>query len=335
MSLQILMAKAKRAVESAQMLMEAGDTDGACNRAYYAMFDAARAALLGTGSVAAVEDTRTHSGLIAFFSLHLVKTGRVSIDLGKALNRVEELRRIADYRGDAVELTDATWAVAQATAFVEAMQSMCSVRPCVTVIDYGMGNLLSVTKAFEHCGAEVVLAHTPEDILAAERLVLPGVGAFGDGMAELHQRKLVDAIRTYAASGKPLLGICLGMQMLMEGSDEFGATEGLGLVPGWVRKLPSQPGIKLPSIGWCPIRPPDGRDWQGTILSAVPTSHEMYFVHSFYADPTQPAHRLAETMYGDFTYSAAVKNTNVVGCQFHPEKSGEIGLCILRTFLSI
>lgn len=206
-------------------------------------------------------------------------------------------------------------------------------KPAVTVIDYGMGNLLSVTNAFEHCGAEVLLAHTPEDILAAERLVLPGVGAFGDGMAELRQRNFVEAIRTYAASGKPLLGICLGMQMLMEGSDEFGATEGLGLIPGWVRKLPSQPGIKLPSIGWCPIRPPVGKDWQDSILSEVPVGHEMYFVHSFYADPTQSAHRLAEAAYGDFVYSAAVKNGNVVGCQFHPEKSGGVGLAIVRQFL--
>lgn len=206
-------------------------------------------------------------------------------------------------------------------------------RPVATVIDYGMGNLLSVTRALEHCGAQVALAQTPQEIEKAARLVLPGVGAFGDGMAELHQRRLVDAIRRYAAGGRPLLGICLGMQMLLDGSDEFGATEGLGLVPGWVRQLPVQPGIKLPNIGWCPVCPPAGVDWQGTLLTDVPSGHEMYFVHSFHADPKESGDRLAETPYGGFSYCSVVRRANVTGCQFHPEKSGETGLDILRTFL--
>lgn len=207
-------------------------------------------------------------------------------------------------------------------------------KACVTVVDYGMGNILSVTRALEHCGAEVTLESNPSLIANAPRLVLPGVGAFGGGMAELQQRGMVEALRDYAASGRPLLGICLGMQMLLEGSDEFGASAGLGLIPGWVRKLPQQPGIKLPHIGWSAINPPQGASWEGTLLENLPAGHEMYFVHSFHADPTDPAHRLAETRYGDYAFCSVVKKNNITGCQFHPEKSGEVGLGIIRNFLS-
>jgi glutamine amidotransferase len=206
-------------------------------------------------------------------------------------------------------------------------------KPSVTVVDYGMGNILSVTRALEHCGAEVTLESDPSLIANSPKLVLPGVGAFGDGMAELQQRGLVEALRGYAASGRPLLGICLGMQMLLDGSDEFGASDGLGLIPGWVRKLPEQPGIKLPHIGWSAILPPQGISWEVTLLENVPAGHEMYFVHSFHADPTNSAHRLAETRYGDYDFCSVVKKDNITGCQFHPEKSGEMGLGIIRNFL--
>lgn len=205
--------------------------------------------------------------------------------------------------------------------------------PTVTVVDYGMGNLLSVTRALEHCGAQALLESAPSRIALAEKLVLPGVGAFGQGMDELRQRGLVDALREYAASGRPLLGICLGMQMLLDGSDEFGAGAGLGLIPGWVRKLPGQPGIKLPHIGWSAIGPPQGASWQGSLLENVPAGHEMYFVHSFHADPADPGHRLAETAYGDYAFCSAIRKDHITGCQFHPEKSGEAGLGIVRAFL--
>lgn len=207
-------------------------------------------------------------------------------------------------------------------------------KPQVTVIDYGMGNLLSVTRALEHCGAEVQLESSPQAIAAAARLVLPGVGAFADGMAELTRRGLVEPIRQYAGSGKPFLGICLGMQMMLDGSDEFGESRGLGIIPGWVRKLPAQSGIKLPHIGWSAISPPPGADWQGSLLQDVPVGHEMYFVHSYHADPADPAHRLAETLYGSYAFCAAIRKDNVTGCQFHPEKSGECGLSIIRKFLA-
>ncbi len=206
--------------------------------------------------------------------------------------------------------------------------------PTVTVVDYGMGNILSVTRALEHCGAQAVLESAPSLIARAEKLVLPGVGAFGHGMDELRQRGLVDALREYAASGRPLLGICLGMQMLLDGSDEFNESgAGLGLIPGWVRKLPGQPGIKLPHIGWSAIRPPHGAGWRDTLLENVPAGHEMYFVHSFCADPADPGHRLAETAYGDYAFCSAIGKDNITGCQFHPEKSGEAGLSIVRAFL--
>lgn len=203
----------------------------------------------------------------------------------------------------------------------------------VTVIDYGMGNLLSVTRAFEKCGAEVQLESSPLFIGKAERLVLPGVGAFADGMAELQSRGLVEAIRAYAATGRPLLGICLGMQMLLEGSDEFGSSSGLGLIPGWVRKLPEQAGIKLPHIGWSPILPPEKRDWTDTLLAALRPGQEMYFVHSFGAAPSEPGDCLAQTAYGEVSFCSAVRKANVSGFQFHPEKSGEAGLSIVRNFL--
>lgn len=206
-------------------------------------------------------------------------------------------------------------------------------KPVVTVVDYGMGNILSVTRALEHCGAQVVLECAPSRIVQAERLVLPGVGAFGHGMDELQQRGLVDALHDYAASERPLLGICLGMQMLLDGSDEFGASKGLGLIAGWVRKLPEQAAIKLPHIGWSAIRPPQGRTWDGSLLEDVPVGQEMYFVHSFHADPADTAHRLAETAYGDYAFCSAIRKGNITGCQFHPEKSGEIGLEIVRNFL--
>lgn len=207
-------------------------------------------------------------------------------------------------------------------------------KPVVTVVDYGMGNLLSVTRALEHCGADVVLESAPNAIAKAERLVLPGVGAFVDGMEELRRRQLVETLQNYAAGGKPLLGICLGMQMMLDGSDEFGESRGLGIIPGWVRKLPVQPGIKLPHIGWSAICPPHGVNWKASLLRDVPESQEMYFVHSFHAEPTDPAHRLTETLYGDYRFCSAVSSQNITGCQFHPEKSGEVGLSIIRNFLS-
>jgi len=208
----------------------------------------------------------------------------------------------------------------------------------VTVIDYGMGNLFSVCRAIEHCDAEPVLCSDPDEIPRAERLVLPGVGAFGDGMAELERRELRGAIRVAAWEGKPLLGICLGMQMMMDSSEEFGLHVGLGLIPGSVTAIPAETPagdpLKVPHVGWNALVQTHALGgWNGTLLEGTPPSSAVYFVHSYAAVPDHDEHRLANCNYGGHVVCAAVARSNVVGCQFHPEKSGPVGLAILRRFI--
>ena len=208
----------------------------------------------------------------------------------------------------------------------------------VSIVDYGMGNLFSVSRAVEHCGAEPVLVSTPADIEKAQWLILPGVGAFADGMAGLRAADLVAPLRRHAAAQKPFLGICLGMQMMMEWSVEFGRHEGLGIVMGGVIPVPPQDlsgaPHKVPLVGWSGLALPPGRNsWDGTILRNTAPGAAAYFVHSFMASPDQPGDRLAETDYGGVKVCAAVSRGRASGCQFHPEKSGEAGLGILRAFL--
>ena len=209
----------------------------------------------------------------------------------------------------------------------------------VVVIDYGVGNLLSVSRALEHCGARVVITSDAAAILAAGRVVLPGVGSFANGMAALRIGDLDAVVRQVAATGTPLLGICLGMQMLLDKSEEFGMTDGLGLIPGNVVKIPIMTTTgepqKIPHIGWNELVFPAQRDsWQDCLLSNVEPGEAVYFVHSFMAEPTLPEHRLADCRYGGISISAVVKRDNVMGCQFHPEKSGDVGLKVLKRFLS-
>lgn len=212
-------------------------------------------------------------------------------------------------------------------------------KPDIAVIDYGVGNLLSVRRAFQHCGAEVAVTSDAETILSAPRVVLPGVGAFADGMGELSSRKLDIVVREVAARGVPLLGICLGMQMLLDESEEFGRTPGLGLIPGRVVPIPSvgadgRP-LKIPHIGWNDLVLAGGHgNWRDTPLQDVSPGASVYFVHSFMADPSDSRHRIADCLYGGATVSAAIGQGRVFGCQFHPEKSGEIGLSIIRSFLA-
>jgi imidazole glycerol-phosphate synthase subunit HisH len=208
----------------------------------------------------------------------------------------------------------------------------------VTVVDYGSGNLFSVTRALEHCGGEPVAAHDAAAIEAAERLVLPGVGAFADGMQGLHERGLVEAIQRFAASGRPLLGICLGMQMLATVSEEFGSHHGLGIIPGRVLPVPAHDvdgtPQRIPHIGWTSLRVPrSGTDWQGSMLKETPAGTEVYLVHSFAVVPDNEADRLADCDYGGHRLCAALRRGNVFGAQFHPEKSGPAGLAMLSTFL--
>ena len=209
----------------------------------------------------------------------------------------------------------------------------------LTVIDYGMGNLLSVKRAFEHCGGTVVVTDSPEDIGRASKLVLPGVGAFKDGMEELKKRRLIDAIKTHCTEDKPFLGICLGMQMMLNTSHEFGMTSGLGVIPGEVLPLPDKDGNgiphKIPHIGWSRIEQTTVSSWAGSILDTVPPLASFYFVHSFYAAPLDSSHTLAECDYNGIRFAAALRAGNVYGCQFHPEKSGPDGLSILSQFISL
>jgi glutamine amidotransferase len=207
----------------------------------------------------------------------------------------------------------------------------------VTVVDYGMGNLYSVSRAFEHAGASVKLTEDAGEIMSASHLVLPGVGAFRRGMEELTKRDVVEPLRQYAKTGRPMLGICLGMQMLFDESDEFGCHPGLGLIPGKVCSIPSRRADrtprKIPHIGWNGLLPAAGSCWAGTLLDGMAEGAEAYFVHSYTAFPALESDLLAEAEYEGFRITAVVRRGQLYGCQFHPEKSGAAGLRILDRFL--
>lgn len=210
----------------------------------------------------------------------------------------------------------------------------------VVVIDYGLGNLYSVKRALEVCGANnVCITDSAEYILAADRVILPGVGAFADGMAGLRAKNLIEPIRRYAEFGKPLLGICLGMQMLSSVGEEFGEHEGLGLIPGNVRALPvaSVEGetLKSPHIGWSSLERPDGSDWSGTILKDTSAGSSVYLVHSYAVEPADKSDLLSYYWRGGIPVTAVVKRGQIYGCQFHPEKSGPEGLKIIKSFLAL
>jgi glutamine amidotransferase len=207
----------------------------------------------------------------------------------------------------------------------------------VTLIDYGVGNLLSVARAFEHCGANVVLTGDPADIDRAERLVLPGVGAFADGMQGLRDRELVDPIRRYAESGRSLLGICLGMQMLATMSEEFGEHQGLNLIPGRVRAIPRMATdgspLKTPHIGWSSLHRPKQTEWDNSLLADTTPGTSVYLVHSYAVAPDDHRHLLSDCVYGGHRIATTIRRGAVIGCQFHPEKSGPAGLRMLAAFL--
>lgn len=208
-------------------------------------------------------------------------------------------------------------------------------RPVVTVVDYGRSNLLSVRRALEHCGADVRFAAEPGDILRAGALVLPGVGAFADGMAQLHRQRLVEPLLQKAGEGTPLLGICLGMQMLLDSSTEGGLNKGLGLVEGTVEPLPEKTAegasLKVPHIGWSALTLAPGA--KQSLFKNTKNGDEVYFVHSFQALPRRREDCAATVEYGGRTVCAAVQRGNVTGFQFHPEKSGPAGLAMLRAFV--
>jgi len=208
----------------------------------------------------------------------------------------------------------------------------------VTVVDYGMGNLLSVCRALEHAGVEPRLTDDPAEVERAERLVIPGVGAFADGMRGLEERGLVEPIRAVSASGRPVLGICLGLHLLMDESDEFGRHPGLGILPGRVVELPRETNgtpSKVPHIGWTSIHAPAGAEddpWAGSPLEPVQDGVDVYFVHSFVVEPSEPELTLAEAESDGRRFPAALRRGSIAGTQFHPEKSGPAGLAIVEAF---
>jgi len=205
-------------------------------------------------------------------------------------------------------------------------------KPRVTVADYGLGNLHSVVKAFAHVGAEVEIAQDGRDLLFAERIVVPGVGAFADGMSGLERRGMVAALRKLAGQGRPIVGICLGAQLLLSESEEFGRHKGLDIIAGSVLQIPAQ-GVKVPHVGWDRLHVPQSADWTGTPLSGTEPGTWAYFVHSFMLAPAEPRHVLAICRYGPFEIPAVVSTGRITGFQFHPEKSGQAGLEILRQFI--
>lgn len=208
----------------------------------------------------------------------------------------------------------------------------------VSIVDYGIGNLLSVKRAFENQGADVSFASTPKDIQNAEKIVLPGVGAFKDGMAELRKRDLIESIQNYCIENRPFLGICLGMQMMLEKSEEFGVSQGLGIIPGRVVRIEDTEvdGTfqKVPHVGWNELHY-NMKETKNTILKEIPEEEKMYFVHSYTVKPQEESYRLADTYYGGRRLSAVIQKGNCYGTQFHPEKSGVYGLKIIRNFLEL
>lgn len=209
--------------------------------------------------------------------------------------------------------------------------------PEVAILDYGIGNVKSIANAVESIGAKSFLTRKEEEILNADALIFPGVGAFAKGMSNLMEYGLSDLIYKFTKTGKPFLGICLGMQMLLEESEEFGSTKGLGLIKGKVIRLPlpENSHAKLPHISWNGIIKPAENRWNSTILSGTSDRSDVYFVHTFVAAPTELSDVLAITEYGGIRFCSAVHKKNIYGMQFHPEKSGPVGLNILSKFISL
>jgi len=199
----------------------------------------------------------------------------------------------------------------------------------IAIVDYGVGNLFSLESSFKAIGAQACVTRDEAVLRAADRIVLPGVGAFEDAVAKLRQTGLDTVLIEEAGKGKPLLGICLGMQMLFDVSYEFGVHRGLGLIPGEIRPIAERipEGLKIPQIGWNALTFPNGPH---PLLSHIREGDYVYFVHSYFAD-CESRYQIAVTDYGA-ALTAAVARGNVLGCQFHPEKSGQVGLAILKAF---
>lgn len=200
----------------------------------------------------------------------------------------------------------------------------------IAIIDYGAGNLQSVKKAFDFIGAESVITNDPKVILSADKILLPGVGSFGDAMDSMQKNGLVETVKECALSGKPFLGICLGLQLLFEESEESPGVKGLGIFKGKIKKFSSDMGLKIPHIGWNSLEIKQ----KDTLFKDIPKNAYVYFVHSYYLHAEDEEDIATVTNYGIDFHSAVGKN-NIFATQFHPEKSGDVGLQILRNFASM
>ncbi len=198
----------------------------------------------------------------------------------------------------------------------------------VVIVDYGAGNLRSVSRAVAHVGLEPCVTADPHDVLAAEAVIVPGVGAAADTMRNLRERKLVEPVRDYIASGRPFFGVCMGQQALLTVSEEGGEHGCLGVILGRVKKLPA--GQKVPHMGWNQVRQRRAHP----IFDGIPDESYFYFVHSYYPQPEDESVVIGETEYG-VTFASVLARDNIVATQFHPEKSGEIGLRMYRNFLTL
>ena len=200
----------------------------------------------------------------------------------------------------------------------------------IGIIDYDAGNIRSVEKALSYLGEKTVVSRNPETLKNADKVILPGVGSFGQAMENLHRYELVPVIRDMIEDGKPFLGICLGLQLLFESSEESPGAEGLGILKGKILKIPSSPGLKIPHMGWNSLQLQNN----GRLFRNIPQDTYVYFVHSYYLQAQEPEIVKAVTEYSTEIH-ASVEKDNVFACQFHPEKSGKYGLEILKNFAEL
>ena len=200
----------------------------------------------------------------------------------------------------------------------------------IGIIDYDAGNIRSVEKALSYLGEKTVVSRDPDILKSVDKVILPGVGSFGQAMENLHRYELVPVIRDMIEDGKPFLGICLGLQLLFESSEESPGAEGLGILKGKILKIPSSPGLKIPHMGWNSLQLQNN----GRLFRNIPQDTYVYFVHSYYLQAQEPEIVKAVTGYGT-EINASVEKDNVFACQFHPEKSGKYGLEILKNFAEL
>ena len=200
----------------------------------------------------------------------------------------------------------------------------------IAIIDYDAGNIKSVDKAFKYIGEDIVISRDRDEILAADKVVLPGVGAFGDAMQKIKDYNLVNTIYDVVDKKTPFLGICLGLQLLFESSDETPGVTGLGILPGEILRIPDKPGFKIPHIGWNSLELTN----EGRLFKGIDEQAYVYFVHSYYLKAREESIVKASTEYVAHIH-ASVEKDNVFACQFHPEKSGDVGIDILKNFVAI